>query len=215
MLPIALERRVPLDVQDRPAVPHAGGTHARPGELTAAFADTDAVAISAGVARGDGPSLDRLYRAWFDRAFALARRFTRRDEAFCLDIVQEVMLRAIRGLKPQPSGAALDGWLTLAVRSASVDALRREARRTAREARREPGPSGVNGASPETNVELVELLACLDELEPAEAEVLRRRFGGSTLLGIAQATGTTTGTAHGQVRRALASLKRLFSEDQS
>jgi RNA polymerase sigma factor (sigma-70 family) len=172
------------------------------------------VTISAGVARGDGASLDRLYRAWFDRAFGLARRFTRRDEAFCLDIVQEAMLRTIRALKPQPTGAALDGWITLAVRSASVDALRREARRAARESRREVIGSARSGACSAERAELIELMARLDELDPAEAELLRRRFGGVTLRGLAQATGTTTGAAHGQVRRALAAFKRLFPKDQ-
>lgn len=198
---------MPIDLHDPQPV------HARPAALAhgshrATFSDADAAAISSGVARGDPAALDRLYRAWFDRALALARRFTGRDESFCLDVVQDTMLRAIRGLRAQPTGAALDGWLTLAVRSAAVDALRREGRRVVRErASATPTPSD---AGPCTE-DLESIVHHLADLDPSEAEVLRRRFAGASLRGIAGASDRTIGAVHGSARRALAALRRAVS----
>lgn len=198
---------MPIDLHDPQPV------HARPvalahGAHRAFFSDADAAMISSGVARGDPAALDRLYRAWFDRALALARRFTGRDESFCLDVVQETMLRAIRGLRAQPTGAALDGWLTLAVRSAAVDALRREGRRMVRERASGAPTSSATSSCPD---EIQAILLHLADLDPSEAEVLRRRFAGASLRGIAGASGRTVGAVHGSVRRALATLRRAVS----
>jgi len=202
--PIALERRVPIDLHD-PQPVHARQAAPAHGAHRATFSDSDAATISSGVARGDPAALDRLYRAWFERAFALARRFTGRDESFCLDVVQETMLRAIRGLRAQPTGAALDGWLTLAVRSAAVDALRREGRRMVRERASAAPMSSTTDSCPD---ELQAILHHLAHLDPSEAEVLRRRFAGASLRGIAGASDRTIGAVHGSARRALDALRR-------
>src|SRR5262249_20822285 len=131
--PLSLELALPLHLRDREAVGQGRGARAAGERAGTTFDDATAAGVSAGVARGEPAALDRLYRAWFARALGLARAWTRRDEAFCLDVVQEAMLRAIRSLRPVPGAAALDGWMTSAVRSASIDALRREGRRLARE----------------------------------------------------------------------------------
>lgn len=199
---------MPIDLHD-PQPVHAQAAALARDAHRATFSDADAAAISSGVARGDPAALDRLYRAWFDRALALARRFTGRDESFCLDVVQDTMLRAIRALRAQPTGAALDGWLTLGVRSAAVDALRRDGRRILREracaAPVLPSSPSVPGPCPE---DLESILRHLADLDPAEAEVLRRRFAGASLRGIAGASDRTVGAVHGSVRRALAALRQ-------
>jgi DNA-directed RNA polymerase specialized sigma24 family protein len=46
-----------------------------------------------------------------------ARRATGRDEAFCLDVVQDAMMRIIRSLKPLQSERQLRGYLRAATQS--------------------------------------------------------------------------------------------------
>ena len=171
--------------------------------------DAQAAAWSTGVARGDAASLDGLYRAWFDRAFATARRFTGRDEAFCLDVVQETMLRAIKGLKPLNDRRALDAWMHAAVRSACLDALRSEARRVLRERQSSVKEHAERAAAEEFEG----LLARMAELDAPSRELLRLRFEGTrTLAMTAAAAGISGGTAHGKLRRTLTWLRERMME---
>ncbi|QKK08214.1 MAG: hypothetical protein HND58_08515 [Planctomycetota bacterium] len=83
--------------------------------------------------RGDTAAFGTIYERWFDRALSAAHRLTGRDESFCLDVVQDAMLRAARRLPALPHEAALGAWLCRAVHRAALDRLRAEKRRAARE----------------------------------------------------------------------------------
>lgn len=197
-------------VATRAAVPRGDTVGVRgAGVETTVDLDAQAAAWSSGVSRGDTASLDGLYRAWFDRAYATARKFTGRDEAFCLDVVQETMLRAIKGLKPLNDRRALDAWMHAAVCSACLDALRSEARRVLRERQssvKEPAEQAVV-------TEFEALLARMAELDAPSRELLRLRFEGTrTLANTAAAAGISGGAAHGKVRRALAWLRERMME---
>src|SRR5262245_18004966 len=89
---------------------------------------TDVGALTSAVSRGDTAAFGVLYEAWYERVYGLARALTRRDESFCLDVVQEVMLRAARSLKPAGTEAQLGGWFAKVTASVCVDAVRRETR---------------------------------------------------------------------------------------
>ena len=78
------------------------------------------------IASGDTEALARFYSQWFDPMYAMARRSTGRDESFCLDVVQECMMRVIRSIKPMATESELRRWLHVVVRSCALDALRRE-----------------------------------------------------------------------------------------
>ena len=65
---------------------------------------------TAAVARGDRGALAELYERWFDECYRIARGLTRRDESFCLDVVQETMLRVIRSLRRLETEAQLRAW---------------------------------------------------------------------------------------------------------
>lgn len=159
------------------------------------------------LARGDHAALSALYEAWFPRALGLARALTRRDEAFCLDVVQETFVRVIDHAPrlAQLAGADdLDRWMAVVVRSAAIDLLRRELRRAAREAAHRPPGADAAPHDPSAANQLQTLIA---DLHPDDRELLLLRFGrGATLEGTARAIGTTIGTAYGRIRR---SLRRL------
>ena len=61
--------------------------------------------LTGAIAAGDTDAFSRFYRARFDQMLAEAVRATGRDESFCLDVVQDAMMRVIRSMKPMSSGA--------------------------------------------------------------------------------------------------------------
>ncbi|TVQ62919.1 MAG: hypothetical protein EA378_03650 [Phycisphaerales bacterium] len=130
------------------------------------------------IAQGDEAALAALYSAQFDRVVRLAAVLTRRDEAFCLDIAQDVFIRVARSMKPLPSHAALDAWLAAAVRSASIDRLRADARRARRDRAHADGRTPAH-AHPVMAEDLDWVRARLRELPPADLALLRARFAES------------------------------------
>ncbi len=75
--------------------------------------------LTDGIVSGDDEAFTCFYETWFDRMYAEARRLTGRDESFCLDVVQDAMLRVIRKLKPLDTEPALARWVRRTVRSRS------------------------------------------------------------------------------------------------
>jgi RNA polymerase sigma factor (sigma-70 family) len=178
--------------------------------------------LCARVASGDPEAFSRFYRAWFDRCEAEARRATGRDEAFCLDIVQDAMMRVIRSM-PR---AGLDGddavaaWLRTVVRSCAYDRLRAERRRTAREARRGPAidrsSSATHHRPNEVDQQLAWLARELASLPREQARLVHLRYRlGWTLARIGRATGLTASAADGRIGRAVAAIRRRADKEFS
>ena len=165
------------------------------------------------LALGDHAALTALYEDWYPRALGLARVLTRRDEAFCLDVVQETFIRVIDHaprLARLAGQADLDRWMAAVVRSAAIDLLRRELRRTARETAHAPHDSLHN---PADGLKTEQLQALIADLHPDDQELLLLRFGrGTTLDAAARTVGTTIGAAYGRIRRALQRLGNQLHE---
>lgn len=170
--------------------------------------------LLAALARGDHDALAALYEAWFGRALGLARTITRRDESFCLDVVQETFVRIIDHA-PRLSRLAtrddLDRWMGAVVRSAAIDLLRKDLRRARREhARPRADDEPTDQHAPERAEWLREQIRALD---PDDAQLLALRFGrGATLSAAAYAAGITLGAAYGRIRRAIARMNEKSQE---
>ena len=172
-------------------------------------ADARARRLTAAMARGDRAALGEFYRLWFDRAYALARSLTRRDESFCLDAVQESMLRVVRSVRAMDSEADLDRWMTRVLHTTALDLLRRESRRVIRERARE---SRATASAPSQGAELAERISWirskLAELPAADGPLLWLRLArGVTLDQAGHAAGVSGDAAHGRIRRALSRLR--------
>src|SRR5882724_2227828 len=89
--------------------------------------------LTPAMAAGDGRAVERFYRTYFEFMYRQARTITRRDEAFCLDVVQDAVLRVIRTVKPVASESQLFAWLRLVTQTAAYDLLKAETRRRRRE----------------------------------------------------------------------------------
>jgi RNA polymerase sigma-70 factor (ECF subfamily) len=168
--------------------------------------------LTAAIARGDTAAFARFYESWFERAFALARSVTRKDESFCLDVVQDCMLKAARKLGPLPDERALSAWMARAILSTAIDLLRREERRARRE--RAAAVPEADTSTPEPADERADWLrAALELLPPADRMLFEDRFvAGKTLAAAGAAAGISGDAAHGRIWRILARLRRAAQE---
>lgn len=170
--------------------------------------------LTRGIARGDADALAEFYARWFDRLLALASSLTRRDESFCLDVVQEAMLRVVRCIRPMRSDEDVLRWMTRVVHTTALDLLRREARRAARE-RRGTVPASSRDAAADTALgeQIAWVRSRLVELPPHDADLIGLRFSrGASLRAAGDAAGVTGDSAHGRIRRTLARLRTLAKE---
>src|SRR5437763_10408707 len=98
--------------------------------LAAAAITMDTAALTAAMAAGDEAAITSFYGQHFHRLYHEARRATgERDQAFCLDVVQDSLLRIVRTVRRVEDARQFAAWLNLVVRTTAYDLLRREARR--------------------------------------------------------------------------------------
>ena len=200
----------------------AGASSPLKTEIVGVAPDDLVVSMVRAIGRGESGALAVFYESWFDRAFDLARGLTRRDEAFCLDVVQEAMMKVIKKLNPSlgiRTRASLDAWFTRVVHTTAIDALRREARRRQRDAAR-AGPAARQGPDHPSAIDLAhieERLAWLGSelrrLEGEEASLVTLRFAqDKSLEAVGEEHGMTAGAVHGRIRRLIERLRRSGKE---
>jgi RNA polymerase sigma factor (sigma-70 family) len=190
---------------------------------TVAPIEPGVVSLITGIGAGDTRALALFYEEWFDRAFDLARTLTRRDEAFCLDVVQDAMMKVIHKLRPGlgiTTRGSLDAWFARVVHTTAIDQLRREARRRKREvapADREQRARGDVIPSADELAHLEERINWLTNevrrLDSQEASLVAMRFGKDrSLEAVGEEHGMTVGATHGRIRRLLDRLRRTGKE---
>jgi RNA polymerase sigma factor (sigma-70 family) len=169
--------------------------------------------LTAALAAGEERAVERFYRDYFDWLYAQARRASgRRDEAFCLDVVQDAVLRILRTVRAVEAENQFRAWLKLVVQTAACDRLRSERRRQAHEYSAAAVAAGESGASADEAVGHDEQLAWLEaqiaRLDPRLVQMIEWRFQQRwTLARIGQKLGLSIGTIDGRLRRALSDLR--------
>ena len=171
--------------------------------------------LTIAMAAGKEQAIESFYRDYFAWLYQKARRATGRDEAFCLDVVQESVLRILRCVRPVEGEGQFRAWLRLVVQSTAYDMLKSESRRARREAVLVPV---CGGDAPEDPVECAEQLAWLHHqlaaLDPEIARMIDLRFQQSwTLERIARFFGLSVGAIDGRLRRAMGRLQDLAKEE--
>lgn len=169
------------------------------------------------MAAGDPDAITSFYRESFDLMFREARRASQRDEQFCLDVVQDAMLKVIRSIGPMETDAQLAQWTRKLVRNAAYDQLRCEIRRKHREAQ-----SAANLAMDETIQELEELEAQakwlateVKSLPAGDSRLLNARYQwGWTLQRIGRELGVSAGAVDRRLRRLLAGIRERYKKRQ-
>lgn len=166
------------------------------------------------IASGSTEAFARFYEQWFDLAYAEARRVSGRDEQFCLDVVQEAMMRVIRSIKPMESEADVRRWLLVVVQTCCLDCLRAETRRRRREASRTASQSSTESDATDLAEQLQWLRRQLSTLDAEQARLLSLRFRlGWTLQRIGAVLGLKPGAVDGRITRSLAALRSQSQEN--
>ncbi|HSZ55060.1 MAG TPA: sigma-70 family RNA polymerase sigma factor [Tepidisphaeraceae bacterium] len=167
--------------------------------------------LTAAMAAGDRRAVEQFYRQYFDLMYSLAYSITRRDEAFCLDVVQDAVLRVVRTVRRVESEAQLAAWLRLVTQTAAYDRLKSESRRRRRETLVAVAANAAESspAPDETDPERLRWLRIqLDSLDPQIARMIEMRYQRRwTLARMAAALGLSIGTVDGRLRRVLAELR--------
>jgi RNA polymerase sigma factor (sigma-70 family) len=162
---------------------------------------------------GDPDAFGALYERWFDRAYDLARRITR-DEQAAADVAQDAFLSAWRGLDGLAEPGSFGGWLLRITRNRAFNAGRSTGRtrpvdtetmtmieRSQAEARVEQldEPAQLAG-----DAELVALVwESVEALGDRDAEVLDLSLRhGLTPAEVAEVVGTNRNAANQMVHRA-------------
>ncbi len=169
--------------------------------------------VTGEIASGKPEAFARFYRAKFELVYRVARRTTSLDEASCMDIVQDAMMRIIRHIRPFDDAASMDRWLTCVTRSVAYDHLRRERRR--RRWEREAAENRLETTDDDDGFQerLDWVRRELQGLDRAAAEIVELRFrAGLTLAAIGQRLGLSVGAVHGRLARAIVKLRRRSSE---
>jgi RNA polymerase sigma factor (sigma-70 family) len=171
--------------------------------------------LTAAMAAGDGRAVEAFYRGYFDFMYGQARKMTGRDEAFCLDVVQDAVIRVIRTVRRVSTEAQFFAWLRLVTQTAAYDLLKSESRRKRREA-----VVAVMGSAVEVSYEgdeemdrLAWIRSEIARLDPEIVRMIEMRFEKRwTLARVAEAMGVSIGTVDGRLRRALRQLRNATEE---
>jgi RNA polymerase sigma factor (sigma-70 family) len=176
----------------------------------------DVAAMTAGLAAGDEQAVELFYRRYFDRMYGMARRASGRDESFCLDVVQESVLRVLRNVRRVSEEGQLAAWLGLVERTTAYDLLKSENRRRRREAMVAVGADAVAATAESDEERIVWLGEQIARMDPALARAIDLRYSrGWTLAHVASALGISIGSVDGRLRRALRTLRSIAEVDDA
>jgi len=156
------------------------------------------------------PAFAALVSRHLDLVYSAARRITRSPH-LAEDVAQSVFLDLARRSPSFPADQPLVAWLHTVARRTAIDAVRREARRTAREQ-----AAAALLAPPAPSADWTRLEPLLDEaltaLPAADRHaVLLRFFENRSFHEIGAALGTSDDTAQKRVARALDRLRDLLA----
>ena len=170
--------------------------------------------LTRALAAGNEDAVETFHRRYFDWLYAQARRATRRDEAFCLDVVQDAMLRIIRTIRPVECDVRFRAWLKLVVQTTAWDRLRSERRRRQRELVAIVGRETLDNDEPADTEQQEWLKEQIARCDPEIARMIELRFEHRwTLARISKLLGLSIGTVDWRLRKALKDLREKAIED--
>ena len=167
------------------------------------------------------PILDRLERVFLERLDHLYNflRGWLRDDQLAEDLTQQVFLNACQARdRFRGDDDAMVGWLFRIARNEAINAARQRGRETSWDAMGAAAPQPVDpGEGPDVaalrSEQRREIAALLDQLTPAQRELLHLRFAaGLTLVQIAGTLGISDVAARQRLRRTLAQLKGAIDD---
>lgn len=182
-------------------------------------ADDQRAALTAAlqrVASGDRRALEEVYRRTSGKLFGVVLRILP-DRQEAEDVLQDVYLTVWRKAdKFDADRASPITWLAALARNRAIDRIRSRGGRVfvsdeAVAARPDAGP--LPGDELEAGEAADQIQACLDQLDPERADVVRQAFfGGMTYDALANRVGVPLGTMKSWMRRSLLRLRDCLGE---
>jgi RNA polymerase sigma factor (sigma-70 family) len=170
--------------------------------------------VTRGMFEGSQTAFGEFYNFVFDRLFRMLLVQTRGDEDLCKDLVQGVMLRAVKYAQPFDNERVLWAWLRQVARSCHVDWLRmkgREPQFVSLELFAET-EMPANSAADDEQL-LMALESSIKQLDPDDREVLRLAYYEAVpQQSMAQKLNTTSKAIESRLRRIRLKLRRTLIE---
>ena len=172
--------------------------------------------VSKRIIDGDEDAFEIYFNCFFPLMFSEARRLSGRDEATCLDIVQNAMIKATRSMITLKDEQHAHAWTRVLVRCQTLDWLRVKANRlptSIEELKVNSDDGGQTAIDLQARVLWIEeqLKQCPQQTRSMIA--LRYRLGW-TLERIANRFGLKAGAVDGRIRRALEKIKRQALQEE-
>lgn len=152
---------------------------------------------------GDSAAFEAVYREHSPRVYALCIRLSGGSREEATELMQDVFIRAWRGLKTYRGESAFSSWLHRLTVNAMLESARSEKRRTARVlSMGDPGDVGVAAVtgSPELRMDLESAIASLPD--GARIAFVLHEIEGYRHGDIAAQLGVAEGTVKAQLHRA-------------
>lgn len=171
--------------------------------------------VSIRIANGDDQAFEFYFNQFFQLMISEARRISGRDEATCLDIVQNAMIKATRSMPHLNDKQHAIAWTRVLIRCTTLDWLKVKANRL---------PTPIETCETATNdiLDAIDTRARIQWVEeqlkqcPRQTRsmiALRYRLGWS-LERIARRFGLKTGAVDGRIRRAIHKIRgQAMNED--
>jgi RNA polymerase sigma-70 factor (ECF subfamily) len=176
----------------------------------------DDATLARAVLDGDEPALAELYRRHGGTALALARRVLS-DRVLAEEVVQEVFVRLWRDpARYDPERGSMRAWLCAQIHGRSVDLLRAESARRAREERDAFRSPTIDDDLERAVFELSEgeaVRRALESLSEGERRAIELAyFGGHTYREVAVLLEQPEGTVKSRIRSGLLRLRAALIE---
>ena len=163
---------------------------------------------------GDQQAFAEYYRSFFDTMFLTVKHATGCDEATCLDIVQDAMIKAIAKMKPLNTREQTIAWTRAVAKTTAYDFLRKRVRQQKLNENLTNQTSETEERTVDDSARLTWVEEQLQQLPDELVSMISLKYRmGWTLRQIGEKFGLKTGAVDGKIRRAIEDLKSQATEE--
>lgn len=171
--------------------------------------------LSRRIAEGDTTAFEIYFEEFFQLMLDEAQRLTNRDEATCLDIVQNSMLKVIKSMKPMNGKQHVIAWTRILVRCTALDWLRERSNQLPRSLDENCPLTSEQEESLDVSARLIWIEGQLQLCEPSTKKMISLRYRmGWSLKRIAAQFGLRTGAVDGRIRRAVDKIRKNAMKEE-
>ena len=171
--------------------------------------------ISKLIVNGDEDAFETYFNEFFRLMLSESRRISGRDEATCLDIVQNAMIKATRSMIRLNDEQHAIAWTRVLIRCATLDWLKLKANLLLNSIDESAAETCEFGAAIDVRARILWIEEQLQQCPPQTRRMISLRYRvGWTLEQIANRYGLKTGAVDGRIRRALSKIREQALQEE-